>query len=261
MGGPVVGWSEITPTAGEKPAASRTMDDEAALLRAICEHPDEDTPRLMFADWLSEQGGAVNVAWANGIRAQIWLARGSTDESLAFQTCVFDSRFGQEKLRERLELPELIHGTVSGWERGFPSEVAGIFPELRDLWPGLAFRLPIRKLYVHELAEGDAAGLVTWPALTVLRELACTGEWNAPRVDVISALAGCAALRNLKTLHLHNVLADDATVTALLTSPHFAGVEKLKIGYEGSLSALSDAVRERLLARFGTDVYDDSIPF
>jgi uncharacterized protein (TIGR02996 family) len=255
--------TDITPTAGEKPDASRTMDDEAAFLRAICEHPDEDTPRLVFADWLTEQGGAVNVAWANGIRAQVWLARGATDEALAFQTCVFDSRFGQEKLRERLDLPPELDSPpgIGSWERGFPSQAHGIFSQLRDVWPGLAFRIPIRKLYIHELTGADVGEFVTWPALTVVRELACTGVWNAPRVDVIRTLAGCAALRDLKTLHLHNVLTTDATVTALLTSPHLAGLEKLRIGYEGSLSALSDAVRSRLVARFGTDVYDDSIPF
>ena len=58
------------------------MDEEAAFLRAICEQPDEDTPRLAFADWLTELGGAVNLAWANGIRAQVSLARGADDESL-----------------------------------------------------------------------------------------------------------------------------------------------------------------------------------
>jgi len=30
------------------------MTDEADLLRAVCEHPAEDTPRLMYADWLDE---------------------------------------------------------------------------------------------------------------------------------------------------------------------------------------------------------------
>src|SRR3954467_15788293 len=32
------------------------MSDEAALLAAILMHPDEDTPRLMYADWLDEHG-------------------------------------------------------------------------------------------------------------------------------------------------------------------------------------------------------------
>jgi uncharacterized protein (TIGR02996 family) len=30
------------------------MSDEQALLGAIRDHPDEDTPRLMYADWLGE---------------------------------------------------------------------------------------------------------------------------------------------------------------------------------------------------------------
>jgi uncharacterized protein (TIGR02996 family) len=30
------------------------MSDEAALLRAVAAHPDEDTPRLAYADWLDE---------------------------------------------------------------------------------------------------------------------------------------------------------------------------------------------------------------
>lgn len=31
-----------------------TTTDESALLAAIAAHPDEDTPRLMYADWLDE---------------------------------------------------------------------------------------------------------------------------------------------------------------------------------------------------------------
>jgi len=32
------------------------MDDRAALLRAIVESPDDDAPRLVYADWLDERG-------------------------------------------------------------------------------------------------------------------------------------------------------------------------------------------------------------
>ena len=234
------------------------MNEEAALLRAICEHPDEDTPRLVFADWLTEQGGAVNAAWAAGIRAQVWLARGATDEALRFQACVFDSPYGLEKLHERLELAAWAG---NGWERGFPSDAAGSFSQLRDEWPGVAFRIPVRKLFVHEMTGADADELVTWPALTVLRELSCTGAWNAPRIDAVQALAGCADLRNLKALRLYYVRTDDAAVTALLDSPHLAGLEVFQIGSEGDATALSGAVRDRLTARFGENVFDDAIPF
>src|SRR5215470_7489416 len=51
------------------------MSDEKALLAAIWEHPHEDTPRLMYADWLDEQGGESNVAKAAFIRAQCEMAR------------------------------------------------------------------------------------------------------------------------------------------------------------------------------------------
>ena len=44
------------------------MTDETALLRAVCSHPDDDTPRLVYADWLEEQGEPRRAAF---IRAQI----------------------------------------------------------------------------------------------------------------------------------------------------------------------------------------------
>lgn len=46
------------------------MNDEAALLTAIIAHPNEDTPRLMYADWLQEHGQQQRAA---AIRAHIEL--------------------------------------------------------------------------------------------------------------------------------------------------------------------------------------------
>src|SRR5437899_1677068 len=37
----------------------KMSDEQAALLKAICDNPDEDTPRLVYADWLDEQAGAM----------------------------------------------------------------------------------------------------------------------------------------------------------------------------------------------------------
>ena len=44
------------------------MTDRDALLRGIIENPDEDAPRLVFADWLEENGEAERAAF---IRADI----------------------------------------------------------------------------------------------------------------------------------------------------------------------------------------------
>jgi uncharacterized protein (TIGR02996 family) len=47
------------------------MSDEPALLKAIIAHPDEDTPRLAYADWLDEHGAPLR---ADFIRTQCRLA-------------------------------------------------------------------------------------------------------------------------------------------------------------------------------------------
>lgn len=50
------------------------MNERQAFIRAICEEPDEDTHRLVFADWLDENG---EPNWAEYIRAtgdDVWPA-------------------------------------------------------------------------------------------------------------------------------------------------------------------------------------------
>ncbi|MBX9582464.1 MAG: TIGR02996 domain-containing protein [Gemmataceae bacterium] len=48
------------------------MCDRAALLRTVIAHPDDDTPRLVYADWLDDHGEADR---AELIRVQCELAR------------------------------------------------------------------------------------------------------------------------------------------------------------------------------------------
>src|SRR5215218_8501544 len=48
------------------------MNDHDALLNAIGEHPEEDTPRLMYADWLEENGQPER---ADFVRTQVEVAK------------------------------------------------------------------------------------------------------------------------------------------------------------------------------------------
>lgn len=50
-------------------------DDEAAFLRAICDQPEDDAPRLVYADWLDERGDKASLNRATFIRAQIAYAK------------------------------------------------------------------------------------------------------------------------------------------------------------------------------------------
>ena len=53
------------------------MSDGDALLAAICAQPEEDVPRLAYADWLDETGDPANARYARYIRAAVRLARPS----------------------------------------------------------------------------------------------------------------------------------------------------------------------------------------
>jgi uncharacterized protein (TIGR02996 family) len=51
------------------------MSDQAALLQAILDNPEDDLPRLALADWLEENGGTEQLARADLIRTEIELER------------------------------------------------------------------------------------------------------------------------------------------------------------------------------------------
>lgn len=48
--------------------------EERGLLRAICSEPEDDTPRLVYADWLEESGIERNVMRSEFIRVQLEMA-------------------------------------------------------------------------------------------------------------------------------------------------------------------------------------------
>lgn len=50
------------------------MTDEPALIAAVCDRPDDDTPRKVYADWCDDQGDPGLAARAAFIRAQVKLA-------------------------------------------------------------------------------------------------------------------------------------------------------------------------------------------
>src|SRR6516162_11053942 len=94
------------------------MSDEKALLAAIWAHPQEDTPRLAYADWLQETGMEANVARGEFIRLQIELTMLAEDDT-RFRV----ARAAANKLLKawgkvwKAHLPRAIRG--SPWYRGF----------------------------------------------------------------------------------------------------------------------------------------------
>ena len=84
------------------------------FVRAICANPDEDTVRLVYADWLDENGDPDRAAF---IRLQIELAR--TDHKLPRHAELRDRVIAMVRAHGAAWLAELPSAGVS-WDTGFP---------------------------------------------------------------------------------------------------------------------------------------------
>src|SRR5262245_13702893 len=89
------------------------MRPDEAFLQDIREHPDDDTPRLIFADWLEEHGQPERGEF---IRIQCELAR-TPPEPPDFARPPFAEAAAQDKMRRALEAreKELIDRNTHAW--------------------------------------------------------------------------------------------------------------------------------------------------
>ena len=97
------------------------------LLRAIREHPDDDLPRLVYADWLEEHGEPQR---AEFIRSQVELARGVESEQ---RRQALRAREAELLETHAAGWTEPLAGLVRGWRfsRGFIERVT-LTPAGRD---------------------------------------------------------------------------------------------------------------------------------
>jgi uncharacterized protein (TIGR02996 family) len=143
------------------------MTDREALLRAVCEHPDDDLPRLVLADWLDEHDEPDR---AEFIRCEIelardfggqsmtsgWMAARETDRHawLTHRLAILSSR---KRMHWWNELPQMR----GEWSWGRTTE-RGFFP---NLWlgssttlvrrPDLLWVTPLTQLYIEQVENAD----------------------------------------------------------------------------------------------------------
>jgi uncharacterized protein (TIGR02996 family) len=262
------------------PKETTTVTDEDALLRAIGEEPDEDGPRLVYADWLEEHG---NPGRAELIRVQCALA--------ALEAKQWGLRQREGNLWDQYELDWLAalepwlekrKGDLLGYEfrRGFVEYI-----QTRLLTDGACrelatqpFLVVLRQLYLNVLNPEDGlTQLLTSSRLANLEGLFVEGgfDWVPPsvlRLDHLKALAHFSHLRRLKHLSLaghalaseagemlassgilgslrsldltDNRLDDDAAL-ALSRSPHLNQLERLTLWHNPIGPEGAEALRER----------------
>jgi uncharacterized protein (TIGR02996 family) len=227
-------------------------DTEAALLRAIAAMPDEDTPRLAFADYLDELGGEREAEWAELIRAQVALARGAGTERerLAAREQELGPRV-RDWWPHRLGLGASAALAWENWSRGFPLTLSGNGAAIRTVRPALAGRVPLREFNIQPATDADLAEFATWPELRLVRKLGVwTDRGTAITEGGLLALAGCEHLSNLERLRMQWAAYTDAAMDAFLDSPHLAQLVSVKI-VGRNFGTLSEEVRQRVRERFG----------
>lgn len=226
------------------------MSDGDALLSAILAEPDEDTPRLAYADWLDEVGGEKNCARAELIRVQIELnqiPKGARNYDLEAR-----EKFLLETHREawlgplQAEGQPLRRGMAHGlFRRGFVEVVwmqAGWFIE----WAEVLFaRVPARELRVTKTAIEELAALVASPYFPRLNTLDMSDRrFGDPVARVLTQRPAVAALSRLR---LRGCGLTDAAAYRLADADFEWPLEELDVSH----NPISVAGLAVLLKRYG----------
>jgi uncharacterized protein (TIGR02996 family) len=200
------------------------VSDGAALLRAICEHPGEDTPRLIYADWLEENGDTDR---AEFIRTQCLLTQlppGEDGHRLDYRANELLSR---HEAVWAAPLRELI--LWHRFRRGFVEEV-GVEGRTFLKRADELFRLaPIRHAFIRTTPAELPAVAASWflARLRVLRVGSEIGDWGA------RLLSDSPHLSNLEGLDLFQNRIGPDGATSLTCSWFLSALHALRIGWNG----------------------------
>jgi uncharacterized protein (TIGR02996 family) len=242
------------------PSKGPSRPEETGFLQEILTHPDDDAPRLVYADWLDDHGDEMR---AEFIRLQIelagmeeWDARRPELERRQKRLLAAHAREWGEGLGKKVYGPE--------FRRGF-LEVAEFTPKVFHARAEELFRrFPLRCLRVGGGSFGDPALrlLAASPYLARLSRLELhSGQMTAAGV---AALAASPHFRGLKDLEVYFSNMGPDGVRALAESPNVAGLTALSLRnvHAGTAGAVALArspylTRLEVLDLWGNDVGDE----
>ena len=210
------------------------MTDREALLRAIIENPEDDAPRLVYADWLDEHGEPDRAEfirlttgpaeWAD--RVEDLLARNG-DRWRAEAPAARGVRWGADLRRGFVHQAYLASGES--------------FLAAREA----LFAVPLDDLAIDRITTPAIRGLAAEPRLRRLKALALCGHfYNRGIIALVNSPHVC----NLETLYLGGVRDEttDEGGEAVLRSSYLGRLRRL---YAAGCM-FSDQVRNQLRRRF-----------
>ena len=224
------------------------MTTADALTAAVCAAPDDDLPRLVYADWCEENGRAER---AEFIRLQVAHATQQLPPAGVIREKVLLDTHAARWLAPLREpggplFTRLSHGT---FRRGFIEEVWMPARWFRDHAEPLFAACPVRHLRASVDRPGDFSLLSECEHLTRLRELDLTVRRCGP--GEVVRLVRSPHLSRLAVLRLCGCGIDDAAADGLCDSR--LSLETLDLRH----NPLSPPARGRLRTRFGAGVVFD----
>jgi uncharacterized protein (TIGR02996 family) len=204
--------------------------EEQAFIRRIQANPDEDGPRLIFADWLDEQGDSRG----EFIRLQCALASLSFDDPLYSELKAREQHLRDQHEPEwKAPIRRLV--TDCQFHRGLIEAIsieARSFIELGDELFQLA---PIRRVRFLEIGK-DFAELVQSPLLSKIRELDLCGSYLGNGVP--NMLSRSPYLSQIEMLDLAFNDLTDRGIQTLAEMPSLGRVRRLHLNDNNSLGEL-----------------------
>jgi uncharacterized protein (TIGR02996 family) len=206
------------------------VSDRRALLDAIIADPDDDAVRLVYADWLDENGSEADRARARLIRLQIELERVEDDDRcrvIARECAALIDRHWREWSRGfQADQRDAVH-FMDVFKRGFVPwvEMKGqeflSDPTLDDL---LGCE-PITRLVIS-VHRSLPAAIAHWKHLHRVRELVLL----SCEVHDAAALLQSPALTNLREFVALGVI-DEASAALIASDARFAHIGRLNLGH------------------------------
>lgn len=205
------------------------MNQRDLLLAAVCDNPDEDTPRLVFADWLQENGDEDR---AEFIRLQIRSAAVPEEEHTLAELGREEDLLSahRDEWVDSVKAFESYRGDFYKFRRGFVECIAANGEALAEDGERLFALAPVRELYLNDTEEYGALAKCKW--LLRLRALDLKGSGLSHHFDP-APLIGSPYLANLTALGLggedDNGHLDIHGIRALVASPHLGRLESLDL--------------------------------
>jgi uncharacterized protein (TIGR02996 family) len=224
------------------------------FLRDILENPEDDAPRLIYADWLDDQGDEHSSMRAAFIRAQITRARLHWPwvDVERWDACVERERPYLEWHRTEgmRELPD-IAGISWDFHRGFIGVVqARSLVAFQKHAPAALEKFPLQEIQFIPLdnrrqlilnrprpahpnrspiTSRDASLLAVEPLLGRFRRLDLQG--NPLGEDGVRRLLESPHLASLRALRLAQTGLDEQAARLISSTPTLAGLEELDLSY------------------------------